>query len=208
MVERNRDLRDCLTAYECRDRLSELASWMDDDTLKGLTIWKGNRFAVGEEYFDLDNPARGPFVATGDEGTPTDYTYVARGEASEEAWTRLITWKQPLSTDQAEALQAQEAMFSISTPQSAAGEARESSAEAPDKGRRLRGTIDRLVTERGFGFIAANDGREFFFQLSALQGVDFGDLSPGIPVTFTVGDDPGDEPGEHPRAVSIRSEVA
>ncbi len=71
MVERNRDLRDCLTAYECRDRRPELADWMDDDTLKGPTIWEGNRFAADEEYFDLDNPARGPFVATGGEGAPS-----------------------------------------------------------------------------------------------------------------------------------------
>jgi cold shock CspA family protein len=176
---------------------------MDDDDLKGLTIWRGNRFVGGEEYFDLDNPARGPFVATGDEGAPSGYTYVARGQASEGAWTRLITWQQPLSADQAGALQAQQAMFQVNTPQSAAGEARESRVDVADLGRRLRGTIDRLVTDRGFGFIAADDGREFFFQVASLQGVDFGDLAPGIPVRFTVGDDPGDQSDEHPRAVSV-----
>lgn len=207
MVERNRDLRDCLTAYECRDRLPELAAWMDDDMLKGLTIWKGSRFTPDEEYFDLDNPARGPFVATGDEGAPSGYTYVARSEAAERAWVRLITWRQPLSDDQAEALQVQEEMFRPAPEQSAAGEARAPRPEAPDEGRRLRGTIARLVTDRGFGFIAANDGREFFFQLGALQDVDYGDLSPGIPVTFLVGEDPGDQSGEHQRAVSVRSAV-
>lgn len=134
MVERKGDLRDCLTAYEGRDQLPELASWMDDDTLKGLTIWKGNRFAADEEYFDLNNPARGAFVATGDEGTPSNYTYGARSEASESAWTRLITWKQPLSIDQAEALQAQEAMFRIPTPQSAAGDVNVPPAEPADLG--------------------------------------------------------------------------
>lgn len=205
MTERNRDLRDCLTAYECRERLPELASWMDDDTLKELTIWKGSRFTPDEEYFDLDHPERGPFVATGDEGTPSDYTYVARGEATEGAWTRLITWRQPLSDDQAEALRVQEAQFSPAPEQSAAGQAREPGYVDPDQGHRLRGTIARLVAERGFGFIAGNNGREYFFQLGALQGVDFGDLSPGIPVTFLVGEDPGDRPGEHPRAVSVRS---
>ena len=99
-------------------------------------------------------------------------------------------------------------MFRVSTPQSAAGEAREPRAEVADRGRRLRGTIARLVPDRGFGFIAADDGREFFFHVAALQGVDFADLSPGIPVAFTVGEDPGDEPGEHPRAVSVTSEAA
>ena len=207
MTERMRDLRDCLTAHECRDRLPALAGRMDDDTLKQLTIWRGERFTPGEAYFDLDNPARGPFVATGDEGTPSDYTYVARNEVTPPAWAALLTWGQPLVGDQAEALARQAALFAPGSPQSAAGEAREQREEPPDRGRRLHGTIARLVTDRGFGFIASDDGREFFFQRAALQGVAFADLSPGVPVTFVVGADPGDEPGERPRAVSVRSEV-
>ncbi len=46
MPDRTKDLRDCLTAYDCRDRLPDLASWMDDDLLKQITIWKGTRFAA------------------------------------------------------------------------------------------------------------------------------------------------------------------
>ena len=212
MTERMRDLRDCLTAYECRDRLPALAGRMDDDTLKQLTIWRGERFTPGEAYFDLDNPARGPFVATGDEGRPVDYTYVAKAEVTEPAWAALIAWGEPVTPDQAEALAAQAAMFAPAAPQSAAGDAREpregEGGEDPaHRGQRQRGTIARLVTDRGFGFIASDDGREFFFQRAALQGVAFADLSPGVPVTFVVGADPGDEPGERPRAVSVRSEV-
>lgn len=67
-----------------------------------------------------------------------------------------------------------------------------------------RGTISSLVWERGFGTIAAN-GQEFFFNQSALQGVDFEELAEGQEVVFTPDfEAPGDRPGERPRAVSIR----
>jgi hypothetical protein len=104
MSERNKDLRSFGSALDCRDQLPELSAWMSDDLLKQITIWKGSRFEAGKMYFDLDNPERGPFVATGDEGFPTDYTYVARDECSEEAWAQLITWRQPMSEDQARAI--------------------------------------------------------------------------------------------------------
>lgn len=122
MPNRKDDLRDCLTAYDCRDRLPELSAWMDDDMLKQVTPWRGNRFAPDEEYFDLDHPERGPFVATGDE-RPTDHTYVARNEVTEPAWAQLITWRQPISADQGDALAAQARQFAPGSPQSAAGEA-------------------------------------------------------------------------------------
>lgn len=48
------------------------------------------------------------------------------------------------------------------------------------------GTIKRLVRDRGFGFVAAPDGREFFFHRSALtQGaLIFETLEEGQAVTF------------------------
>ncbi len=124
MRDRNDDLRDCLTAYDCRDRLPELSSWMDDDQLKQLTLWRGGRFAPEEEYFDLDHPERGPFVATGDERPIVDHTYVARGEVTEPAWALLATWRQPISEDQGAAIQAQARQFAPGSPQGGAGEAR------------------------------------------------------------------------------------
>lgn len=102
--EKNRDLRDCITAYDCRDRLPELAAWMSDDRLQLIRIWQGDRFEPGKLYFDLDHPERGPFTATGDEGFITDHTYVCRDETTEEAWAQLITWRRPLSDDQAESI--------------------------------------------------------------------------------------------------------
>jgi len=68
----------------------------------------------------------------------------------------------------------------------------------------MQGTVTRLLSDRGFGFIAA-DGQEYFFNVHALQGVDFGELAEGTDVVFDVDEHPvGDRPGERPRAVSIR----
>jgi hypothetical protein len=97
---------------------------MSDDDLKQVPIWHGTRFQAGQEYFDLDNPARGPFVADGDEHPPTDYTYTARAEVPERIWARLATWDQLVSESQAQALDTQARMLGIGREQSAAGEAR------------------------------------------------------------------------------------
>ena len=51
------------------------------------------------------------------------------------------------------------------------------------------GTIKRL-TDRGFGFIAAPDGVEYFFHQSACAGTPFNSLREGDRVTFEVGQDP------------------
>ena len=113
MTSRHDDLRDCLTAYDCRDRLPELSAWMSDDALKQIPIWRGNRFERGRTYFDLDNPERGPFVATGDEGLPSDHTYTQREQVPEQIWAQLITWRQPISPDQARAIESTVGDFGI-----------------------------------------------------------------------------------------------
>ena len=47
------------------------------------------------------------------------------------------------------------------------------------------GTIKKLVSERGFGFIAASDGKEYFFHRSALEtAADFDRLVGGEQVEF------------------------
>ena len=123
MQRHNKDLRDCPTAYECRDRLPELSAWMSDDALKQLPIWRGPRFERNHVYFDLDNPERGAFVATGDEGVPTDWTYVRRADVPEQVWSQLVTWKQLVSEEQAEAIDETVEALGIGREQSAAGEA-------------------------------------------------------------------------------------
>jgi len=45
------------------------------------------------------------------------------------------------------------------------------------------GTIKKLVSDRGFGFIEAEDGLDYFFHLSALA-VPFEDVNQGDQVRF------------------------
>lgn len=48
----------------------------------------------------------------------------------------------------------------------------------------MEGEIKRLIRDRGFGFINAEDGKEVFFHRSALEGVDFEALEEGNRVEF------------------------
>jgi CspA family cold shock protein len=51
----------------------------------------------------------------------------------------------------------------------------------------MNGTIKRLVSDKGFGFIAAGDGTEYFFHQSACAQTAFDQLREGQAVTFDVG---------------------
>lgn len=123
MPHHHRDLRECMTAYDCRDEFPELSAWMSDDALKELPLWHGTRFEPNHVYFDLDNPERGAFVATGDEGPPTDRTYVRHADVPEQVWAQLVTWKQLVSEAQGEAIDETAHTLGIGREQSAAGEA-------------------------------------------------------------------------------------
>jgi cold shock protein len=49
------------------------------------------------------------------------------------------------------------------------------------------GTIKKIVADRGFGFISAEDGKEYFFHRSGIQPpLDFDRLAGGERVTFEV----------------------
>jgi CspA family cold shock protein len=49
------------------------------------------------------------------------------------------------------------------------------------------GTIKKLVSDRGFGFIAAEDGKEYFFHRTGLDpSVNFDSLQGGERVTFEI----------------------
>jgi cold shock protein len=62
------------------------------------------------------------------------------------------------------------------------------------------GTIKKLVADRGFGFIAAEDGVEYFFHRSGLDpSLNFDSLSGGERVQFDI------EPSQKgPRAHRVR----
>lgn len=62
-----------------------------------------------------------------------------------------------------------------------------------------RGTVKRIVRDRGFGFIRSADGKEVFFHRSALVGMDMGALSEGQKVEFMLEDSP-----KGPRASRVR----
>jgi hypothetical protein len=122
MAKQARDLRKCATAYDCRDKLPELARWMSDDAMKLIPLWQGTRFERGKVYFDLDNPERGAFAATGDEGRPTDYTYTCMSDVPEEIWALLITWRQPVSERQGDVIASVQEHLHIPQEGSAAGD--------------------------------------------------------------------------------------
>lgn len=50
-----------------------------------------------------------------------------------------------------------------------------------------KGTIRRLITDRGFGFIQTAEGKDLFFHRSQLEGVDYSSLREGQEVEFEVG---------------------
>jgi CspA family cold shock protein len=60
----------------------------------------------------------------------------------------------------------------------------------------MNGTIKR-ITDKGFGFIATDDGVEYFFHQSACADTRFDDLRQGQEVSFTVGQGPKGPRAEH-----------
>ncbi len=61
----------------------------------------------------------------------------------------------------------------------------------------MNGTIKRLISDKGFGFILAEDGNEYFFHQSAYTQGSFSDLREGQPVTFDKGNGPKGPRGEN-----------
>lgn len=69
----------------------------------------------------------------------------------------------------------------------------------------MTGTIKRLVTEKGFGFILASDDNEYFFHQFACSGVSFDNLREGQAVTFEQGQGLRGQRG--PRGENVRLSV-
>jgi cold shock protein len=62
------------------------------------------------------------------------------------------------------------------------------------------GSIARVIAERGFGFIAGDDGKQYFFHRDGLtSGLIFDDLAGGEKVTFEIEANP-----KGPRATQVR----
>ena len=63
----------------------------------------------------------------------------------------------------------------------------------------MEGTIKKLIRERGFGFIHAQDGQEVFFHRNSLSQLTFEALKEGLNVQFEL------QRGEKgPRAANVR----
>jgi CspA family cold shock protein len=65
------------------------------------------------------------------------------------------------------------------------------------------GTVKKLIADRGFGFITADDGKDYFFHRDGLEpSLDFDRLVGGEKVEFEVQASP-----RGPRAVKVRAEA-
>jgi CspA family cold shock protein len=71
------------------------------------------------------------------------------------------------------------------------------SFEEPGVRKMPEGTIKKIVSDRGFGFIASEDGKEYFFHRSAIDNFDA--LRGGERVTFDTEPSP-----KGPRAARVR----
>ena len=63
-----------------------------------------------------------------------------------------------------------------------------------------KGTIRRLMRDRGYRFIVAEDGKDIFFHRTAPRGLRFDSLKEGQSVIFRIETGP-----KGPRAVDVRS---
>jgi CspA family cold shock protein len=63
------------------------------------------------------------------------------------------------------------------------------------------GRVKKVVADRGFGFITAEDGKEYFFHRSGLRAsLDFDRLTGGESVDFDIEQSP-----KGPRAANVRA---
>jgi len=65
-----------------------------------------------------------------------------------------------------------------------------------------KGTIRRLIADRGFGFIQTEEGKELFFHRSKLEGVDYSSLREGQQVECELGQ------GRNGRPEAVRVRLA
>ena len=62
-----------------------------------------------------------------------------------------------------------------------------------------KGVVKRLLRDKGFGFIKAEDGKDLFFHMTALRNIRFDLLKEGDPVEFDIVKEP-----RGPKAVRIK----
>jgi len=73
-------------------------------------------------------------------------------------------------------------------------------AQQVPTGPKCRGTIKKMVRDRGFGFIRGDDGKEVFFHRSGLNAADYDGLNEGDSVEYVVQEGPRGARAENVRA--------
>lgn len=68
----------------------------------------------------------------------------------------------------------------------------------------MKGAIKKLIKDRGFGFIKAEDGREIFFHRMAVDGSSFKSLAERQSVEFDIEKNRGGSRDKGPRAINER----
>ena len=90
------------------------------------------------------------------------------------------------------------------------GRGRKRGAAAPQAptGPKCKGTIKKMVRDRGFGFIRGDDGKEVFFHRSGLNAADYDALSEGDNVEYVVQEGPRGARAENVRQASAEEDTA
>jgi len=57
-----------------------------------------------------------------------------------------------------------------------------------------KGTIKKLISDKGFGFILTEEGKDLFFHRSQLQGLEYSSLKEGQEVEYEAGTGRGGRP--------------
>ena len=57
-----------------------------------------------------------------------------------------------------------------------------------------KGTIKKLIGDKGYGFIQTGEGKELFFHRNQLQGIQFSSLKEGQEVEYEAGTGRGGRP--------------
>jgi cold shock protein len=57
-----------------------------------------------------------------------------------------------------------------------------------------KGTIKKLISDKGFGFILTGEGKDLFFHRNQLQGLEYSSLKEGQEVEYEAGTGRGGRP--------------
>ena len=82
------------------------------------------------------------------------------------------------------------------------GRGRSGAPQAVPSGPKCKGSIKKMVRDRGFGFIRGDDGKEVFFHRSGLNAAEYDNLNEGDAVEYVVQEGPRGARAENVRPVS------